>query len=289
MPRDLWRIACWNLWRNRAKTAAILVPLLIVTACLASFTFSRDGMERDATSANNVLPDITVQKMVAGRAERIPLAVMSRVSGLPHVKMVAPRVWGYMPMSVKGQDVAYTLMGIDLERMPIAEQIDLSMEHGRFLRKGVEGECVVGKAIAAMLGVHDGQSITLADSLGNAHRLRVAGVFSIAVQIYSADLILVNLDSARKMFGYRPDEASDLCVYLDHQAYVDTVAERILKSNVNLRVLTKDALGKLTQEAYGSRSGVMQLLWLVLLLTSMLIAYAQASISVLMPGGRLAF
>ena len=98
-----------------------------------------------------------------------------------------------------------------------------------------------------------------------------------SVQIYAADLLLTDIDSARNFFGYGPMESSDICIYLDDSAYVGKVAEKITSDSPSLRILSKDALLNATIQAYGGRGGVFQLMWLILLITACLISWSQAS------------
>lgn len=275
--RNLWSVAAHNLWRYRPRTIAVLLPLLIVMGTAASVTFVRDGLSRDASLTVAMLPDVTVQRLVGGRVERIDLAYGDSLRTVDHVVSVVPRVWGYVPVSVPGGEAAYTLMGIDVERMPIAEEIGLSVEKGRFLVAGGADEAVVGKAFASVFGLDVGDRVNLEDALGNEAELEIVGIFATAVEIYAADLLVVSLKTSRDFFGYLESEASDLCVYLDDPVYADLAAQQILEIGDNLRVLTRDALGELTQQAYGGRGGVFQLMWMILLLTACLVAWAQSA------------
>jgi ABC-type lipoprotein release transport system permease subunit len=215
--------------------------------------------------------------MIGGRVERIPVSYADSLRAVDHVVGAVPRVWGYVPVSVPGGEVAYTLMGIDLDHMPIAEEIGLTVVSGRFLEEGGVEEAVVGKAFASVFSLDIGDRITLADALGNEAELEIVGIFGTAVEIYAADLLVVSLATARGFFGYQDDEASDLCVYLDDPIYADLAAQQILEAGDNLRVMTRDALAELSQQAYGGRGGVFQLMWMILLLTVCLVAWAQGA------------
>jgi ABC-type lipoprotein release transport system permease subunit len=274
---SLWSIAAHNLWRYRPRTIAVLAPLLIVMGAAAAVTLVRDGLSRDATLSVRVLPDITVQRMVGGRVERIPLSYLESVRALAHVANAVPRVWGYVPVTVPQGEVAYTLMGVDLERMPIAERIGLTIEEGRFLVSGDTGKAVVGKAFASVFLAGAGDRIELEDTLGNAAEFEIVGIFGASAEIYAADLIVVPLETAREYFGYGASEASDICVYLDDPVNTGLTALRILEMGDNIRIVTRDAMAALNQQAFGRRGGVYQLMWMTLLLTVCLVAWAQSA------------
>jgi ABC-type lipoprotein release transport system permease subunit len=274
---SLWSMAAHNLWRYRARTIAVLLPLLIVMGAAASVTLVRDGLSRDAALSVSVLPDITMQQMVGGRVERVALSYVESVQALAHVTNAVPRVWGYVPVTVPRGEVAYTLVGLDLERMPVAEDIGLTIEEGRFLVAGDTGKAVIGKAFASVFSAGAGDRIELADTLGNASEFEIVGIFGTSVEIYAADLIVVPLDTAREYFGYGADEVSDICVYLDDPVNTGLTAVRILEMGDNIRIVTRDALAALNQQAFGRRGGVFQLMWMALLLTVCLVAWAQSA------------
>jgi len=274
---NLWRQAARNLVAERNRTLGLFVPLLVVMGAAGGMTFVRDGFQRNAELSTALLPDVTVQMLVGGRAERVSPDVAPEIEKMAHVAKVVPRVWGYVPLRVEGEDRAYSLMGLDVERMPIPAEIDLSLERGRFLQNGDVGKGVIGKAFAQGLKVNVGDTLRLTDAFGNAYEFEVIGLFTTAVQIYTADLILTTIWDARDFFGYGEGESSDLCVYLDDPLQADAVAQKVIRTLHNTRALTRDALSEVMKQAYGGRGGVFQLMWLILLLTAMLLAWAQAS------------
>ena len=248
----------------------------MVMATVSAVTFVKNGLLADATLSYALLPDITVQKMVGGRVERISCDVIPGIEKFDNVKMVIPRVWGFIPVSQGKGEVVFTMMGIDLDSTPVPEDFDISLEDGRFLDPDVPQSAIVGKVFAAAKDIHAGDTIEIRDSLGNADTFTISGIFSSAVEIYSADLILVSIDAARRFFRYGEDEATDLNVYLSNPVLTDDVAGKIAEFT-ELRVLTRDVLVKITQQAYSGRSGVFQVLWLILLVTAFIVAWTQSS------------
>ncbi len=274
---SLFSMAVENLWRHRRRSIVVLLPLIAVIGLASAMTFVKNGLEQHALGSLAVLPDITVQKLTAGRVERMSVDCIPRISQIRGVKKVVPRVWGYLPLRVKNRDVAYTMMGVDLANMPVSADIELALDEGRFLRSGEKGKAVVGGAFTAAFHAHVGDSIELTDSFGTRTFFEVVGVFSGPLQIYTADTILVSQEDAREFFGYSANRSSDLCVYLDSPLVADRVAQDILFIYPDFRVLTKDVLIDLTRQAYGGRSGVFQLMWLILLAAVMLVGWAQTT------------
>jgi ABC-type lipoprotein release transport system permease subunit len=274
---NLWHIAATNLSRHRRKTIAAFVPLAVVVMIFSALNFVRDGMLRDAMLSADVLPDLTVQGMSGGRPERLSTALVECLARMDNVARVAPRVWGCVPIEIGGERFTYTLTGIDVKTMPKPDDLGLAIERGRFLSNSDTNGAVVGRGVAETLNVGVGDELVLKDDMGNAGRLKVVGLFTSDVHIQTADLIVVPIQAARTFFGYRDDDATDLCVYLTDPAAADAVATGIQASTKGVRVMSKGAIRDVTQQTYGSRAGVFQLMWLILLLTAMLVAWAEAS------------
>ena len=286
---NLWLMASQNLRRWRGKSLAIVIPLILVMATASFMMFTRGGFVKDAEIARGFLPDVTVQGIEAGRVGKISLAIKKRIEEIPHVKLVIPRVWGYLPLKIEGTDAAYTMMGLDLEQMVYDEKLPWTIEKGAFLAPGDRNKAVLGQGVALSFKtdvgerfvvedtVDVGERLLVEDTLGNRGEFEVVGVLNNTVQIYSTDLIIVSLEDARLFFGYGENEASDLLVYADSPENVDRIAWEIAGSFKNIRVLTAKALTDLVKEAFGRRGGTFQAMWLILLTTVLLLVWAQSA------------
>ncbi len=270
-------MAIGNLRRFRARTISIVFPLALMMAVASFMVFTRGGFIKDAEIASSFLPDITVQQLEAGRVAKISLDIKRRIERLPHVKAVLPRVWGYIPLRIGGIENSYTLMGIDIDNLGPHINILPTIMDGSFIMPGDRKKAVLGYGVAQAFGVDVGDILSIEDTLGNRGKFEVAGIFNSEVQIYSTDLVVVSNADARQFFGYKENEASDLLVYLDDHGNADRLAMAITRQSPNLRVLTRGALTELTQEAFGRRGGTFMAMWLILLVTVMVLVWAQLS------------
>ena len=274
---NLWLMAAGNLRRYRAKSLAIVIPLIFVMATASFMMFTRGGFVKDAGIAEKFLPDVTIQGIEAGRVGKISLTIKERIEEISHVKRVIPRVWGYLPLKIEGKDTAYTLMGLDLGQMIYDGNLPWTIEKGSFLVPGDRNKAVLGKGVALSFKADVGDRLLVEDTLGNKGEFEVVGIFNNTVQIYSTDLIIVSLPDAGEFFGYRKDEFSDLLVYADSPENADLIAREIAGRFRNTRVLTGRALTDLVKEAFGRRGGTFQAMWLILLETVLLLVWAQSA------------
>ena len=274
---NLFLMAAQNLRRYRAKSLAIVIPLILVMSTASFMMFTRGGFVKDAEIAGEFLPDITVQSMEAGRVGKISLEIKKEIEGMAHVKQVIPRVWGYLPLKIDGVDAAFTLMGLDLENVTFDHRLPQTLDDGAFLVPGDRNKAVLGSGVALFFNAGVGDKILVNDTLGNGGEFEVVGIFNDKVQIYSTDLIIVSIQDARQFFGYEKNEASDLLVYTDAHENADRVAWSITRLFENTRVLTGKVLTDLVKEAFGRRGGTFLTMWLILLIAVLLLVWAQCA------------
>ncbi len=269
--------AAQNLRRYKAKSLAIIVPLILVMATISFMMFSRGGFVKDAEVARAFLPDVTVQGIYAGRVGKISLHMKTEIGDIPHVKQVIPRVWGYLPLRIEETDAAFTLMGLDLNHALYGKKLPWTVDTGSFLVPGDRNKAVLGAGVAVSFEADVGDRLQIEDTLGNKGEFEVVGILNDIVQVYSTDLIIVSIEDARLFFGYGEDEASDLLVYTDAPENADMVAWEITLMADNTRVLTSKALTDLVKEAFGRRGGTFQAMWLMLLVAVLLLVWAQSA------------
>ncbi len=270
-------MASTNLRRYKARAIAVLVPLLLAMAVLSMLIATRGGFVRDATLAAAYLPDITVQTVQAGRIAALEESLAADIARIPGVREVVPRVWGYVPLLLDDGEATFTLMGLDDRQLTATGQVHTSIAAGTFLLPGDRGKALIGQGVAATLAAGVGDRIELTDAFGNGATFEVAGVFSNPVQLYSTDMVVVTNADARSFFGYGAGQVSDLAVYTEPGHDTNAVARAITERSGNVRVLTAAVVSALVTEAFGLRSGTLQAMWLILLLTVLLLVWAQTS------------
>ncbi len=237
-------------------------------------TFLSDGLSREASTSAAFAPDVTVQNMMSGRVAEFPVAQVQAIAQMPGVAKVVPRAWGYIDYNGK----IYTIMGIDPVNMPIPSDINFVMSSGQFLSVDQPFTAIVGKNLADSFGLRVGDVLSLEteSGLGNFSFV-ISGIFSTNVNIYTSDMIMVNLNDAHTFFSSCPGCVTDLCVYVRNPSETNQVAQQIIAYNPMLRVLTRDAIKEASLSTYGARSGYVSIAWYILLVSVILVAWNQAT------------
>jgi len=170
-------------------------------------------------------------------------------------------------------------MGLEPEFIKQGKLLDVTIEQGRFLNKDDIEQGIAGKALARAFDcqVGDVMQIDTAD-LKSKIPIEVVGIFNSSVQIYTADLLLVNIETARQILGFfGMFESSDVLIYLDNPAMADDIAKQIASKLDGAKPLTKPVMRNLTEQSFGQKSGFFHILWFVMLANIIIIAWSLMS------------
>jgi len=239
---------------------------------LGSTIFLSDGLLREAQLSLEAAPDITVQNMAAGRVVPIPYTYVEYLSRFLDVDRIVPRVWGYLYL----QDSIYTLMGIDPSITPIAEQLGFTLESGRFFSQGETNVAVIGSHVGQTLNIELNDEVQIAE-VHAFYSFTVIGIFESDVGLFTSDLILIDMETSRDFLDLPPETISDICIYVNDETKVPTIASIITEVYPDLRVITRESMKDAFASTYGLRSGYVSVLWYICLIAVILVAWNQAS------------
>jgi hypothetical protein len=84
-----------SLWRRKLKNIGIMLVFSAVIFLLASFQMLTGALSDAASTVLDNAPEITIQRISAGRQEAIPLAYIEKLSKIFGIRKTVPRIWGY--------------------------------------------------------------------------------------------------------------------------------------------------------------------------------------------------
>lgn len=258
--------------RKKVKNLGTILVFVLVVFVLASEVFLFSALKGEARETLSLAPDITVQKLVAGRQALVPLGYMEKIQEINGVSRVVPRVWGYYYDTETG--ATFTFLGVREDMLDLEEDFSLALEEGR--RPG-RGEVVVGKVLADFKGIRLGDKLILLNSEGKYVKFQVVGIFSSSSNLQTADLVLLDMDDARAFFGIPQDSSNDLMVYVANPAELPTVASKISRILPDTRVLPRDALERTYETIFGWRSGMFLAAMAGMLLAFAILAFDRMS------------
>jgi ABC-type lipoprotein release transport system permease subunit len=264
-----------SLWRRKLKNIGIMLVFSAVIFLLASFQMLTGALSDAASNVLGNAPEITIQRMSAGRQEAIPLEYTKKLSKIFGLRAIVPRIWGYY--FDESNLANYTVMALDTQKMPMGNKLGLTLSDGRFPESGESEKVVIGRSIQNILGLKDRRIFSLFRPDLSLKSFEVVGTFSNKTDILTNDLIVMNMGDARDLFAIPTAMVTDLCVYITNPTEVDTIAKKIAVLLPDTRVLTRSQIQKTYQVVFSWRSGFASICLLTALIAFAILAWDKAS------------
>jgi ABC-type lipoprotein release transport system permease subunit len=268
--RNLFNYAVNCIQRYRLRTAVILICLIVSSAVFSSVAFIKDGLVMEGQLSLQNAPDLTVQGMWAGRQTFVQTDNIGYIQEAPGVSYVEPRIWGYGNVG----NSLIVVVGVDLENQFANQIAALPIAQGRFIENNENGTIVIGQAVADLVGAQVGSVLSILAESAQPKTYTVVGIFNRESSLYSADMIVMNINDARGLFSVPEDKVTDIAVYISDPSISNIVAREI-GDLPNTRVVTKEILLQAQDTTYGARSGYFSVVWYIVLLAVAIVAFNQ--------------
>ena len=264
-----------SLWRRKLKNLGIMLVFAVVIFLLASFQMLTGALSNSANAVLANTPEITIQKMSAGRQEAIPLAYLDRLRSIYGIRAIIPRIWGYY--FDESHLANYTVLALETEKMPSGRKLDLTLADGHFPGASESGKAVLGRSVYKIFGLGDRRIFSLFKPDLSLKSFEMTGLFSDKTDLMTTDLIVMHLADARELFAIPESLVTDFCVYVANPTEVDTIAKKIAALLPDTRVLTRSQIKKTYQVVFSWRSGFASICLLTALVAFAILAWDKAS------------
>ena len=258
------------LGRRRGRAVALLGGLALATTLLAAVLFATAALKGEAERGRATQPDIVVQRLVGGRPGLIDPTDLAFVAQMPGVRRAEPRVWGYVFLASLRANV--TVVGRREEPVDLG-LVRGALMSGRDARPGERGAAVIGKGLADLLRVREGDVMSLPSAREDAPALTIVGIFDSPVALYTSDVLLVGADDARAILDVPAGRATDIAIDLANPEEATVVTRAILDKEPALRVLDKRILARTYRLTYGRRAGIVLAASLPAILALLILAW----------------
>jgi len=261
------------LARRKARAVALGGGLAFAVALVAAVMFLTGSLRAEAELAHGAQPDIVVQRLVAGRPTVLSLADREALDGIPSVRSITPRIWGYVFLPALQGNVTIVGTAPDATTLSTANGV---LEEGRDITLG-QHEMIAGVELARFLGMRPGDELGLPSSDPRAHAMKLVGTFRSSLDLWTADVVVCDEEDARALLGVPDGEAVDFAVTLANPAEARVVAKTILERLPGARVIERDLLQRVYHLAYGRRAGLVLGATIPAILALLVLAWDRAS------------
>ena len=264
------------LLRAKSKNIFILVVFTLLTALLSSVFLITGSIKHELQSTVDSLPQITVQKIKAGRHYDIDTSVADEVLGIAGVSEAVARVWGYYYFENAG--VNFSVVGIDQYEQQYKESFASLVQKFDFDELNTQSSMVVGVGVQQIMNQSYYQEyFNFIKPNGEFKKVSIAGVFDGDTELESNDMIVMSKESVREIFSMGEHLATDIVVKVPNPEEIPTVASKIKLMYPDTRVISSNDLKVSYQNIFDYKSGVFLALFIVSLFTFFMIIYDKAS------------
>jgi len=234
----------------------LLATYTIVIFIPASAVFFAAALRDEARELLKNAPDITVQRVIAGRQIFVPVDYADRLHAIRGIRLARTRLWGYYVNPVNGS--RYTIM------VPP----DFSHE---------DDEIVVGEGVMRTWDSIEGRRLFFTTHNKSGILLDVVTILEADTGLVSSDLILMSESSFRRVSGLPPGFAADIVITVRNIREVPTIADKITRILPDTLPILKTDLLQTYQAAFDRRSGIAVLLFSGTMLAFLIFAGDRAS------------
>ncbi|MBE0584369.1 MAG: FtsX-like permease family protein [Desulfofustis sp.] len=255
-------LALSSLLRRKGKNGALVVVYALVLFVLASVLFAAASLKREASLILQDAPEMTVQRLVAGRQDLVPISYSESIAQIRGVQSVEPRLWGYYFDALNGAN--YTIV----------------VNPARDVR---EGDIVIGAGVArrAQAGgttrLREKDIIPFKTHDGTVLPLTVSGLFPSASELVTADLITVSEHDFRRIFAIDEAYATDLVLRVRNPRELSTIAAKIIQLHPDTRPIQRDEILRTYDAVFDWRSGLITMVLGGALLAFFILAWDKAT------------
>lgn len=280
-----------SLLRRKVKNIGLLALYTLIVFILASTIFFTYSIKKEAALILQGSPEIVVQKIVAGRHDLFPVSYIDEIKAIRGVADVESRLWGYYYDSLVQAN--YTVLtppsqpdAVSSTSKMITVVIDPNDPHAADVNKPLyeyagtapePGTIVIGNGVARMRNIGPGDYMPYMTFDGKIMNLKVVDTLSSASELVSSDLILVNGDDFRKLFGIEPKFVTDVIVTVKNPSEVSMVASKIKKRLHDSRPIIRDEILRTYDSIFNWRGGMMIVIFSASVLAFVIFAWDKAS------------
>jgi len=245
-----------SLLRRKWKNLALTLVYTLVVFLLGSVMFFAQAIRKEASLLLENAPEITVQRILAGRHSPIPPAYMDRIKDIAGVFSVRGRLWGYYFDPVVGAN--YTLLVPDAD---VPEP----------------GTIRVGAGVARARSLLPGDVIEFRTAAGEILELVAREFFSADSELVASDLVLVSTEDFQAISGLPADLVTDIAVGVRNPREMVTIAEKIAGRLPDTRVILREEILRTYDAIFNWRGGLLIIILAGAVLAFIILAWDKAS------------
>jgi len=265
-----------SLFRRGGKSFFTIFIFTSLIFLLSSILFISNSIKEELFITLKSLPQITVQKLQAGRHTNIEISKIDKLLKLNGIQSAIPRTWGYYYFEKAG--VNFSVVGIDSFDKQYKKSFETIVNDIDFDELLKNNSMIVGEGVDKILRENHYQGLfNFIKPNGELKKIKIASTFKSSTSLESNDIILMPKDLVLEIFGMNKNEVTDIVLEVANPEEIPTIAVKIKNLFPDTRVITNSDLRVSYQNIFDYKSGMFLALFIVSAFTFFMIVYDKAS------------
>ena len=265
------------LLKHKKKHLGIFLLSSLLIALLASTLFITASLKKDIFSTLDSQADITLQKYQAGRLMNVPASWLDEALTIKGVTKAQGRIYGEHYYEPKEEH--FLIIGIDFYDTQVQKNLQKILQNidiEEFLKRR---NMIIGTGVKKFFDKYAYTDYYIFHPPDRSkEKVYIYDTLPQTTALIGSDVILMDIDEARKILGIAQNEFSDIILEVPNKNERLTVYEKLLISHFNTRIITKEDIQKHYENLFNYKGGVFMVLYTIALATFLLILYQRYSL-----------
>ncbi len=262
--------------RQKSKSFFIIIIFTMLTFLLTSIFFITHSIKYELDSTVDSLPQITVQKIKAGKSYDIDTSVIDDILELSGVTDAVARVWGYYYFENAG--VNFTIFGLDQYEKQYKDSFQNIVTKFDIDKLSENSSMLIGAGVQNVMAQNYYKKyFNFIKPDGAFKKVNIEGVFHSDIQLESNDMIILSKDDVRDIFDIEDDMATDIVVKVANPEEIPTIIQKIKLMHPDTRIISNEDLKVSYQNIFDYKSGIFLLFFIISLFTFFIVIYDKSS------------
>lgn len=271
-----WHFLTLQLFKERSKHLSVIVISVMILFLLSCVLFLSSSIRFSLEETLKAQPDFVVSRIQGGTAVPTPVSWGDEVIELYGVSQVTPRVYGRYFCEPLGK--SFLIVGVDFLEEQSHQNLEKLIDKID-IQAFFEGKkMLVGEGVKAYLEAHFYKdAYNFVTPKGQFEKVEIFKTIPTQANLIANDMMLMPIDLARNILGYREDEVSDITFNVPNPDEWEMMTDKLTALHYDIHVVNKNEVRKSYENLYNYKGGVFLILFLIVLGTFALILYQRYS------------
>lgn len=277
MSSPFIRFLLLNFFSEKSKQVTVILFSIIIIFILSSVLFISSSIHHSIKEALQAQPDFVIQKMRGDKQIDISERVSDELIEIPSISKVTPRVYGRYFIKPLGK--SFLVVGVDffdVQSHRALEKLIDSTNLNNFFK--MRDNMIIGRGVKRWMEAnHYDNNLTFFTPKGKSITLKAFSTLPKESALVSADMIIVPIDTARKILGVSKRKVTDFVFNVPNVLEWEIVTIKVSALDYDLRVINKKESYKAYSEYFDFKGGFFLSMFLIVLVSFSLILYQRYS------------